>query len=105
MRRVWALLLLSAGAWAQPVRPPTSRRPAHAVKLGAASCWPPLLPRRPEAETQLFTIWFREGRCGERWNATGAASSNDRCGRALALLREMDGAALRKLIGWPPVTP
>jgi hypothetical protein len=75
------------------------------VKLGAASCWPPLLFRAAKAETQLFTIWFREGRCGERWNATGTASSNDRCGRALALLREMDGAALRKVIGWPPVTP
>ncbi len=62
-------------------------------------------PRRPEAEVQLFTIWFREGRCGERWKAAAAPSSNDFCTRGLALLREMDGAALRKVLGWPAVQP
>lgn len=56
--------------------------------------------RRPPTEVQLLTVWFRGGRCGERWTGPPPTNPRDSCTHMLALLREMDWAAARRAIGW-----
>ena len=56
--------------------------------------------KRPITEVQLMTIWFREGRCGERWEGAPPANRRDKCSHFVPLLREMDWTAARRAIGW-----
>jgi hypothetical protein len=61
-------------------------------------------PGRPTSEVQLLTVWFRESRCGAKWNEPPPATPagrGDLCDGALPLLREMDWAAVQRAFGWP----
>ena len=56
--------------------------------------------KRPITEVQLMTIWFRERRCGVWWGSGLNRGDEQACRAMVALLREVDGAAVRRAVGW-----
>jgi len=56
-------------------------------------------PKRPASEVQLLTIWSRESLCGLPL-AGGQAAQRGLCEDAVPLLRELDGSAVRRALGW-----
>lgn len=86
-------------------------QPAYAVRFEAAGSAPDCVPmvqvranlvdpKRPLDEVQLVMVPFRGLACGEVLGGLRRDAATDACGRTHTLLRELDWAALRRVLGW-----
>jgi hypothetical protein len=56
-------------------------------------------PKGPVTEVQLLTVWFNTV-CGEHFGGKPRVLRDDYCESFVPLLRELDWAAARKVLGW-----